>query len=439
VLQVIADFTGLNIITSDTVSGNVTLRLKDVPWDQALDIILRAKGLDQRATGNVIWIALRDELAAREKQEDDRRLQKEDTSELIAESIPLNYLRANEAQALLEGKSVSSIQGRQAVTCEASGSIGGATQATASAVASASSASPNKVLSKRGSVTFDIKSNTLFVQETPDKLREIKNLLAGIDIPTKQVMIEARIVDANEDFSRDLGVRLGVQYAGSRGSTRVGVSGSVLQSATNALTQSVGATPDFNVNLPVTSFSASSIGLTLLSAASGKMLNLELRAMEADGRGKTISNPRIITQNRVPAAILQGQEIPYRTTSNAGTSTEFKTAVLCLLVDPQVLNNDNIILDVEVRKDEPKVVTGADSLAIDKKAIRTQVRMRNGETVVLGGIFTQKLTNNTEKVPLLGDIPILGHFFRSNSRQDNKTELLIFLTPRILDDAVALQ
>jgi type IV pilus assembly protein PilQ len=169
------------------------------------------------------------------------------------------------------------------------------------------------------------------------------------------------------------------------------------------------------------------------------MLNLELQAMEADGRGKTISNPRIITQNRVPASILQGQEIPYQSVSTSGTSTNFKNAVLCLLVDPQVLNNNDIILDVEVRKDEPKQITGADSLAIDKKAIRTQVRMKNGETVVLGGIFTQKLTDNTEKVPLLGDIPILGNLFRSNSRADNKTELLIFLTPRILDDVVALQ
>lgn len=169
------------------------------------------------------------------------------------------------------------------------------------------------------------------------------------------------------------------------------------------------------------------------------MLNLELLAMETDGRGKTISNPRVVTQNRVPAAILQGQEIPYQTVSNAGTATQFKNAVLCLLVDPQILNNDNIILDVEVRKDEPRAIPGADSLAIDKKAIRTQVRMKNGETVVLGGIFTQKLSDNTEKVPLLGDIPVLGHLFRSNSKENNKTELLIFLTPKILDDTLVFR
>jgi type IV pilus assembly protein PilQ len=430
VLQVIADFTGLNIIASDTVTGNLTLRLKDVPWDQALDIILRAKGLDKRTTGNVIWVAPRDELATKERLELEAKQQISDLEELRIETIPLNYLRANEAQAILLGQSVIGQQSAQAVSCDTGGgSIGGTAQVTAGG-GQGGQAGAQRILSKRGSVTYDLKSNTLFVQDTPSKLAEIHGLLEKVDVPTKQVMIEARIVVADDGFSRELGARLGYQFGGGVGGVNVGMSGTGTDSASNAANGNVGSDVTYNVNLP-TPDASSAIGITLLGASTGKMLNLELQAMEADTRGKIVSNPRVFTQNNVPAVIMQGEQIPYQTVSNNGTQTQFANAVLCLLVNPQVLNNDNIILDVEVRKDAQGVATTAGP-AINNKRVRTQVRLKNGETAVLGGIYEDTIRNDTQKVPLLGDIPILGNLFRSNTRQDNKTELLIFLTPKIL-------
>jgi type IV pilus assembly protein PilQ len=429
VLQVIADFTGLNIVASDTVTGNITLRLKDVPWDQALDIILRAKGLDKRVTGNVIWIAPRDELAAKEKLELEAKQQIADLEPLLTESIPLNFLRANEAQAILEGRSIAAIQSGEAVSCEASGGIGGQQQALAAAGAG-TGATAQRVLSKRGTVTFDLKTNTLFVQDTAAKLKEIRELLNKVDVATRQVMIEARIVVADDKFSRQIGSRLGYQFGGAVGGVNVGASGTGADSATNAGSGNVGLPPApvYNVDLPV---SGPSLGFTLLGASAGAMLNLELQALELNNRGKVISSPRVITQNQRPAVIAQGRDIPYRTVSQQGAQTQFKSAVLCLLVNPQVLNNDTIILDVEVRKDSQGESTDAGPV-INKQHVRTQVHMKNGDTVVLGGIFEQTLRDDTSKVPLLGDLPLLGHLFRTNAKEDTKSELLVFLTPRIL-------
>ena len=424
VLQVIADFTGLNIIASDTVSGNVTLRLKDVPWDQALDIILRAKGLDKRVTGNVIWVAPRDELAAKEKLELEARQQIAELEPLITESIPLNYLRANEAEGILLGKSIAALQAGQAVSCEASATgVGGQTQTAATAQGTGQAA--QRVLSKRGSVTYDLKTNTLFVQDTAAKLKEVRELLAKVDVPTRQVMIEARIVTADANFGRSLGTRLGL--GAQLGSNVVLGSGSPP------------GNPNFNVDLPgnvtfgPTGGTQGSLGLTIIEGAGNALLNLELLAMEADKRGKIISNPKVVTSNQRPAVILQGKEIPYQTVSTSGTQTSFRNAVLCLLVDPQILNNDDIILDVEVTKDAQGEATTAGP-TINKKRVKTKVRMANGETVMLGGIFEQDTRDETNKIPLLGDIPILGNLFKDNYKQDNKTELLIFLTPRILPD-----
>lgn len=441
VLQVIADFTGLNIIASDTVSGNLTLRLKDVPWDQALDIILRAKGLDKRVNGNVIWVAPRDELAAKEKLELEAKQQISELEPLVTESIPLNYLRGNEAEALLLGKSVAALQTGQAVSCEASATgVGGQVQTAAATTGTGQAA--QRVLSKRGSVTYDLKTNTLFVQDTATKLKEIRELLKKVDVPTRQVMIEARIVTADTNFGRNLGVRLGMgARVGSRpDSNRIAVAPNTTTSAGFASSSSdLTFLASNNINLPgnVTfapaGGSVGSLGFTIIEGAGNALLNLELLAMEADKRGKIISNPRVVTSNQKPAVILQGTEIPYQTVSTSGTQTSFRNAVLCLLVDPQILNNDNIILDVEVTKDSPGEATTAGP-TINKKRIKTQVRVADGQTAMLGGIFEQDVKDETNKIPLLGDLPILGHLFRDNYKQDNKTELLIFLTPRILPD-----
>jgi type IV pilus assembly protein PilQ len=446
VLQVIADFTGLNIITSDTVSGTLTLRLKDVPWDQALDIILRAKGLDKRMSGNVIWVAPRDELAAKEKLELEAKQQIADLEELVVETIPLNYLRANEAQAILEGRSIAALQAGAAVSCEASATgVGGTAQAAATA---AGGATAQRVLSKRGSVTYDLKTNTLFVQDVPSKLEDAREMLRKVDVPTRQVMIEARIVIADDSFSRDLGAKLGFKgRTGGPNSTRFGVSGTAADANTGASGTSVTGTTPLNINLPATASDnagnlglGGAIGFSLIEAAGNAILNLEIQALELDNRGKVISNPRVITSNQKPAVILQGEEIPYLSggTTGVAPTTIFRNAVLCLLVDPQILNNDNIILDVEVTKDAVGETTTGAGPAISKKRVKTQVRVADGETAILGGIYEQTVRSDTNKVPLLGDLPILGNLFRSNYKQDGKTELLIFLTPRILPEYSAI-
>ncbi|HRH81062.1 MAG TPA: type IV pilus secretin PilQ [Thiobacillaceae bacterium] len=444
VLQVIADFTGLNIITSDTVSGSLTLRLKDVPWDQALDIILRAKGLDKRVSGNVIWVAPRDELAAKEKLELEAKQQIADLEDMQVDYIRLNYLRADEAQAILNGQSLTkSGPSGQAVSCETTATgIGGTTSAQTTSTGGGSTA--QRILSKRGTTSFDLKTNTLFVQDTPSKIREAKSLLETVDVPSKQVMIEARVVIADDNFNRSLGAKLGFKgRTGGPNSTRAGISGSVSDANTGASGTSVSGTTPLNVNLPNSSNGTTgvggAIGFSIIEAAGNAILNLELQALEADKRGKVLSNPRVITQNQKPAVILQGEEIPYTTVSNSGTQTTFRNAVLCLLVDPQVLNNDNIILDVEVTKDSRGEEAGTAGFAINKKRVKTQVRVKNGETAILGGIFEQTVRNDTNKVPFLGDLPFLGFFFRDSSKIDNKTELLIFLTPRVLDEAILFQ
>jgi type IV pilus assembly protein PilQ len=448
VLQVIADFTGLNIIASDTVSGNITLRLKDVPWDQALDIILRAKGLDKRVTGNVIWVAPRDELAAKEKLELEAKQQIADLEPLVTESIPLNYLRANEAEGILMGKSIAALQAGQAVSCEASATgVGGQTQTAAAATGQAA----QRVLSKRGSVTYDLKTNTLFVQDTAAKLEEVRNVLAKVDVPTRQVMIEARVVVADDGFKRNLGARLiGRVLSGKLGNYNTAIGSSTNHNlemlrgtpGTGLLSGTPGTgLPPFNIDLPAGGLGGSppgQIAITLLDKSVTHLLGLELQALEADARGKVISNPRVVTSNQKPAVILQGEEIPYVTVTNNTTTTHFRNAVLCLLVDPQILNNDNIILDVEVTKDARGESAGETrGFAINKKRVKTQVRVADGETAVLGGIYEQTIRNDTTKIPFLGDIPILGNLFKSNTKVDSKTELLIFLTPRILPDGFA--
>ena len=442
VLKVIADFTGLNIVAAESVAGNITLRLKDVPWDQALDIILRTKGLDKRESGNVIWVAPREELMTKEKQELEAIQQLSEIEELETEIIRLNYMRAPDAYAILSGKSITSTQAGEKVTCTAQATgIGGRTENASGSTGAAGGAGANSMISKRGTVNFDLKTNSIFVQETRTRIEKIKALLAQIDIPARQVMIEARVVVADDTFSRTLGARLGFKSKlGNNAATST-----TANDAAGIISGGAGTTVPFNVNLGAnpsaigSSSTPGRIAFTLIEGAGNAILGLELEALEADNRGKIVSNPRVITQNQTPAVILQGQQIPYITPAagDSPATTSFKDAFLCLLVDPQVLNNDDIILNVEVQKDAPRVL--GNDVAIDTKRVKTQVRVKNGETAVLGGIFEQEQRNDTDKVPLLGDLPLLGLLFRTNSKVNDKTELLIFLTPRLLDDSVSLR
>jgi type IV pilus assembly protein PilQ len=440
VLQVIADFTGLNIIASDTVSGNLTLRLKDVPWDQALDLIMQTKGLDKRKNGNVIWIAPKDELLTKEKLEFEAKSAVADLEPLTTEYIPLNYMRADEAKDMLYGlaagaslnsSSSNSVNcSAQAQGLEGVGGTGGQQQ-------TAQGNNDQKVLTKRGRATYDLKTNTLIVTDTARKIQEVRELLVRLDVPARQVMIEARVVVADSGWSRDLGIRWGAKFQNN-------TVGSVKASGSEAgaISGTFGNIVDLGLQA-----AAGSLGLSFLNATTGNLLALELTAMEADNRGKIVSNPRVMTSNQKPAVILNGTQIPYITagTDNTNATVTFKDVFLCLLVDPQILNNDTLIMTVEVQKDtvdqtnSVQTAPGVVAPAIATKRVKTQVRVNNGETLVLGGIFDQEETNNVTRVPFFGDIPGLGNLFKTTSKVDKKTELIIFLTPRILDDRLSLR
>src|SRR5512139_3364215 len=384
VLQVIADFTGLNIVASDTVTGNLTLRLKDVPWDQALDLILQTKGLDKRQNGNVIWIAPKDELMTKEKLEFEAKNAVADLEPLTTEYIQLNYMRADEAQTMLYGFASGAFlnsAGNSQVNCSAQAQgLGGAAAAQASQQGEGKN--DQKVLTKRGRATYELKTNTLIITDTPSKIQEIRELLTRLDVPARQVMIEARVVVATDGWSRDLGARLRVNQSNTGtlwgDPHRASIAGLPAPSG-DAIGQA----------LPL-AVGAGEMSLSLLNLANGNLLALELRALEAENKGKVISNPRVMTSNQKPAVILNGTQIPYITpgTANNPATVTFKDAFLCLLVDPQILNNDSVILTVEVQKDAVRDIASiGDNPAIDTKRIKTQVRVNNGETLVLGGIF----------------------------------------------------
>jgi type IV pilus assembly protein PilQ len=425
-LQVIADFTNFNVVTSDTVTGNVTLRLKDVPWDQALDIILQAKGLGLRKSGNVILIAPKEELATKERAELEAKAQVAQLEPLRTQAFQLNYTKAEDVAKGLSGQSTS----------------GGGGTAT-------------RILSARGSVISESRTNQLFVSDTPSKLEEIQAMIAKIDIPVRQVLIEARIVEAGDSFGRQLGVRLGAtDFRGLRGGVPgYGVGGNNRATVGGNL-EWVGASNgqvDINdvdysdtqfVNLPAVGFNdynASTFALSLFSAAANRFLNLELSALEADGKGRIVSSPRVITADQVKALIEQGEELPYQTaTSSGATALQFRKANLKLEVLPQITPEGNVILDVDVNKDSVGRTTAA-GFAINTKHVRTQVLVENGGTVVIGGIFTQDERDDVTKVPFLGDIPYLGNLFKTRRRANNKTELLIFITPKVINDRSAVR
>ncbi|GAC1318774.1 MAG: type 4a pilus secretin PilQ [Collimonas sp.] len=407
VLQVIADFTGLNIITSDTVGGNLTLRLKDVPWDQALDIVMQAKGLDMRKNGSVIWIAPKDELLTKEKLELEQRSQIAELEPLRTESFQLNYQKAEAF------KKVFGID-------DAGGGAAGKKK--------------NSILSNRGSAVIDPRTNQLFVTDTPTTLQSIRNLIQKIDVASRQVLIEARMVEANDGFSRNLGAKLGFGF----NSRNVNSGGQQIAPATGSIIPLSGGN---SVNLPASpsTGTAGSVALTLFNSAASKFISLELSALEADGQGKIISSPRVVTADQQKALIEQGTEIPYQNaTSSGATSVEFKKANLKLEVTPQITPDGNVILTVDVTNDSVgSVVPGG--VSINTKHVQTQVQVENGGTVVIGGIYTQTISNDVNKVPLLGDIPVLGYLFKQSAVVNKRTELLIFLTPKIVIDRISGQ
>ncbi len=417
VLQVIADFTGLNIITSDTVTGNLTLRLKDVPWDQALDIILQSRGLSMRKNGNVVWIAPSDELATKEKLELEAKQQILDLEPMHTETFHLRFQRAeNFVKVLTDEK--------------------------------------QRILSKRGSAVIDPRTNTLFIQDTPTKMEEIRGLIAQVDVPVKQVLIESRIVEATDNFAKSLGARLGIHDQtgngwpiSSGGNTRAVIGGQIEDPGYH--TGQASDVPTFNnnalnVNMAATDvaksgFRPGALSFVLFRSGVARFLNLELSALQTDGRGKIISNPRVVTADQVEAYIEDGTEIPYQqATSSGATSITFKKATLRLSVKPQITPDDNVIMDLKVNKDS----RGQDTIsgpAIDTKQIGTQVLVENGGTVAIGGIYIQETKDTVSKIPLFGDIPVLGVLFRNTATSDSKRELLIFVTPRILKDSLNLR
>ncbi len=423
-LQVIADFTNFNVVTSDTVNGSVTLRLKDVPWDQALDIILQAKGLGVRKSGNVLWIAPKDEINAKEKIDLEAKAQVAALEPLRTQAFQLNYTKADDVAKGLVGKGAGG------------GGSGGGTN-------------NGRILSPRGSVISEARTNQLFINDIPSKLEEIQQLITKIDIPVRQVLIEARIVEADDSFGRTLGVRLGASNktaVADSGKLSLGVSGSysgVVAETGQSLTGSAASVANsYFVQLPATAlngYSAASMGISLFSSTVNHALNLELSALEADGKGKIVSSPRVITADQVKALIEQGTELPYQTaTSSGATAISFRKANLKLEVTPQITPEGSIILDVDVNKDSVGQVTSA-GYAIDTKHVQTQVLVENGGTVVIGGIFQQQENETTQKVPFLGDIPYLGVLFKNNIRNSKRSELLIFLTPKVVTEKAALR
>ncbi len=410
VLQLLADFTGKNLVAADTVSGNITLRLQNVPWDQALDIILTTKGLGKREDGNVMWVAPAEEITAREQAEMEARKKLDELAPLYTEVMRVNFAKVTDMEALFKNEE-------------------------------------HKMLTERGSVTVDPRTNTLIVNETEQKLAEIRELLKVVDVPVRQVMIESRIVNASTNFGKNLGVRFGASAEENNGNRNYAVSGNL--NGTSQLLNSPTLPPvgpgvvqndRLNVNLPAqrlqgVPFSPVSIGLAIAKLPFGRLLELELSALQAEGEGEIISNPRVVTSNQKEAVISQGTEFPYQQASASGaTNTEFKEAVLELKVTPQITPDDHIIMDISVSKDalNTTATNNNGEPAIDTQKVQSQVLVNDGETLVVGGIYEQTKANNIVRTPFFGDLPYVGRLFQNKSRSNEKKELLIFVTPKIV-------
>ena len=417
VLQLLAETSGRNIVVSDTVQGNVTLRLRNVPWDQALDIVMTTKGLDMRENGNVIIVAPAEEIAARETADLEAKQAISELEPLYSEFLQVNYAKAGDLADLIRGEGAGSM------------------------------------LSERGTIAVDERTNTLLAQDTAERLQDIRRMVQTLDIPIKQVLIESRIVVVSDDFSRDLGIRLGVTAVEQEGENLWLTSGSgngtdtMVNSAVENLADPLNGTPfpiqlpqlgnRYNVNVPIEN-PAGRFSLAVLNP--DYLVDLELTALEAEGRGEIVSTPRVITANQKEARIEQGVEIPYQEAASSGATTiQFKKAVLSLTVTPQITPDNNIIMDLSVNKDSVGEVISTGGLggtvpSIDTRQVETQVLVADGQTVVLGGIYETERRETINKVPFLGDIPIIGYAFKSKQRIDNKAELLIFVTPRIVEE-----
>ncbi|MFD2165489.1 type IV pilus secretin PilQ [Thalassotalea euphylliae] len=393
VLQIIADYNEFNLITSDTVTGNITLRLDGVPWDQALDIILKVKGLDKRMQGNILMVAPSDELAAREAKNLQAQQQVEELAPLYSEYVQINYAKATELASLIKNEDTS-------------------------------------ILSTRGSVSVDERTNTLLIRDTAKSIEDIKRMVDILDIPVRQVVIEARMVTVKDDINEEMGIRWGVTDTDGEYATS-----GTLEGADSA---AAGIVPDLadrlNVNLPVAN-PAGSIAFQVARLADGTILDLELSALEQENKGEIIASPRITTANQKEAFIEQGVEIPYQEAASSGaTATQFKKAVLSLTVTPHITPDNKIILDLSVTQDTVSDITSGQAPAIDTQRIGTQVLVSNGETIVLGGIYQQSIISAVSKIPVLGDIPYFGWMFRNTNNFNEKKELLIFVTPRIVTE-----
>ena len=409
-LQVIGEFTGMNVVVSDSVGGSITLILKDVPWDQALDIILQQKGLDMRKNGNVILVAPREEIATKEKLEFESKVQIGDLEPLRTESFQMNYIKGEDVKKLL-------VDPKQTL------------------------------LSKRGSALLDDRSNILFVQDTPSRLDDVRAMIAKVDVPVRQVMIEARIVEAGDTFAKNLGIRLGTGAVTKK---------TEVDSNTGAISTTYTKETDLgwinsgsrtgglgSLNLPASprSGTAGTYEFTLFNSKYTKYLDAEISALESDGKGKVISSPRVMTANQVEAIIEQGVEIPYQqATSSGATSVSFRKANLSLKVKPQITPDGRVTMSLDVNKDTPNTSLSTGSgVAIDTKHVKTEVLVENGGTVVIGGIYTQKKSDTTYRVPFFGDLPYIGWLFKNREWIDDKTELLVFITPKIVNEGLALR
>ncbi len=440
-LQIVADFTKLNVVTSDSVTGSLTLKLNKVPWDQVLDIMTQAKGLSQRRQGNVIWIAPRIEVAAREKLEYESRLALQNIEPLQTRSFLMNYAKANDVLMQIQGAASTAFASAILPTAYPSPLLSASPMTGLS-----SGAGSSRILSLRGSAMAEPRTNQLFVTDIAERLDQVAQMIAKIDVPLRQVLIEARIVQATESFGQTLGVRLGGFGQGGPqnvfGATNANVlanaNPTALQGTNFTIADKVLDTSGQFVNLPAASINgvaAASFAVSIFNSAKNRFLNLELSALEADGKGKVMSSPRVVTADQSKAVIEQGTELPYQVAAASGASTlAFRKANLKLEVTPQITPEGGIVLELDISKDNVGQVTPA-GFAIDTKHVKTQVLVDNGGTVMIGGIYETSEQEDEYKVPFLGDIPVLGYLFKNRRKATSKQELLVFITPKMLDQS----
>lgn len=447
-LQIVADFTGLNIITSDSVTGALTLKLHKVPWDQVLDIMAQAKGLSVRKQGNVIWVAPRVEVAAREKLEYESKLAAQNLEPMQTRGFALNYAKAVDVLTQIQGGTVlpalPAMGGYGGFSGLGNAGLGYAAPTTAAPFSLSSMGGGSRILSTRGSAMAEPRTNQLFVTDIAERIDQVAQMIAKIDIPLRQVMIEARIVQASDTFGQTLGVRLGGMGQGGAQSVWGPTNANVMANANptaqqatsfNIADKALDTSGQF-VNLPaagLNGFASASFAVSIFNSAKNRFLNLELSALEADGKGKVVSSPRVVTADQAKAVIEQGTELPYQVAAASGASTlAFRKANLKLEVTPQITPEGGIVLDLDISKDNVGQITPA-GFAIDTKHIKTQVLVENGGTVMIGGIYETSEQEDEYKVPFLGDIPVLGYLFKNRRQVQAKQELLVFITPKMLD------